>query len=119
MAEIAADGERRRGEDPGAGVAVELPAENAGDGKRRGVQLKRVAEHLDPANAVGAAVVAPAFEHGLRLSRALGAACQTLASLGYRPQRSAQGPEHGIERGERVGKSAVSPARCPGEARAF
>src|SRR6266581_2376434 len=87
MAEIAADGERRRGEDPGARVAVELPAENAGDGKRCGVQLKRVAEHLDPANAVGAAVVAPASEQGLRLSRAVGAVRQTLAALGERLER--------------------------------
>src|SRR6266540_3008040 len=94
-------------------------AEIAADGKRRGVQLKRVAEHLDPANAVGAAVVAPASEQGVRLSRAVGAARQTLAALGERLKRGAQRPERGIERGERVGKSAIPPDRCCGEARAF
>src|SRR5438132_1520714 len=70
------------GENPGARMAVELPAENPRDGKRRGIQSKRVTEHLDPADQIGAAVVAPAFEQGLSRSRALGAARKTLAAFG-------------------------------------
>src|SRR5258708_6762875 len=65
VAEIAGDRERRRGKNPSARVTVELSAENPCDGKRRGIQTKRVTEHLDPADQVGAGISAPAFQQSL------------------------------------------------------
>src|SRR6266699_1901841 len=82
VAEVAGYRQRRGGENPGARVAVELPAENLCDGERRRVQPKRVTECLDPADQIGAAVVAPAFEQGLGRPGALSAARKTLAAFG-------------------------------------
>src|SRR5712664_625986 len=89
VAEIAGDRERRRRKNPSARVTVELPAENPRDGKRRGIQTKRVTEHLDPADQIGAGIVAPAFQQSLRRSRALGAPRKTLAAFGERFERDA------------------------------
>src|SRR5882672_4973244 len=82
VAEIAGDRKRRGGKNPAARVTVELPAENPGDGKGRGIQTKRVTEHLHPTDQIGAGVVAPAFEQSVRRSRALEAARKTLAAFG-------------------------------------
>src|SRR5258706_6251501 len=119
VAEIAGDRERRRGKNPSARVTVELPLENPRDGKRRGIQAKRVTEHLDPAHQIGATVVAPAFEQGLRVPSALGAARKTLAAFGERIEGCAYRAQRGIERGERIRKYALSPDRCRGEAGGF
>jgi len=78
-----------------------------------------VTEHLDPANQVGPALVAPAPEQGLRLPRALGAACEAVAPFGERFEHGTQRLERGADRSERIGELALPGDRGRGDARAL
>src|SRR5690349_16384499 len=102
--EVPGYGERRGGEDPRARPAVELPAENLGHRKRSGMESQRVPEHLDPANEVGAALVAPALEQGTGFARPGRATRKALAPFVQHLESVAQGRERGIETGDGVGE---------------
>src|SRR5690348_10787047 len=101
-AEVPGYGKRCGGEYPGARAAVELPAENLGHRKRGGMESQRMPEHLDPANEVGAAFVAPALEQGMGFPGAHRAARKALAPFVEQLERVAQGRERGFEAGKGV-----------------